>query len=57
MDNDTESVAGQMNRDLYLAPDLIGEGEDDPLVEHAEDNVDDDVERNEQRDEARKKRD
>jgi len=57
MDNDTESVAGQMNRDLYLAPDLIGEGEDDPLLEQAKENVEDDVERNEKRDKARKKRD
>jgi len=38
--DENESVADQMNRGLFLAPDLIGEDEDDPLLEQAEENVD-----------------
>ncbi len=41
MDND--SVAKQMNRGLFLAPDLDNDEDDDPLLEQARENVDDDV--------------
>jgi hypothetical protein len=41
---DNESVADQMNRALYLSPELIGEGEIDPLLVQAFDNVADDAE-------------
>lgn len=49
MNNDNESVADEMNRELYLAPDLIGEDEDDPLLEQAEENVDETVDEAEER--------
>jgi hypothetical protein len=41
---DNDSVAKQMNRGLYLAPDLDNDEDDDPLLEQARENVDDDVE-------------
>lgn len=41
MDND--SVAKQMNRGLFLAPDLDNDEDDDPLLEQARDNVDAEV--------------
>ncbi len=41
MDND--SVAKQMNRGLFLAPDLDNDEDDDPFLEQARENVDDDV--------------
>lgn len=41
MDND--SVAKQMNRGLFLAPDLDNDEDDDPLLEQARENVDDDA--------------
>ncbi|MBV8423629.1 MAG: hypothetical protein JO349_00445 [Candidatus Eremiobacteraeota bacterium] len=49
MNNENESVADQMNRGLFLAPDLIGEDEDDPLLEQAEANVEETVEEAEER--------
>ena len=54
MDKDSESVADAMNRGMFLAPDLIGEDEEDPLLEQAEENVQDDFERAEERDEKRR---
>lgn len=42
MDND--SVAKQINRGLYLAPDLDLDEDDDPLLEQARENVDAEVE-------------
>jgi hypothetical protein len=56
MDNDSESVADAMNRGMFLAPDLIGEGDEDPLLEQAEKNAEDDFVRAEERDEERKAR-
>ena len=45
MDNDHDSVAEQMNRDLFLAPELIDEDEDeDPLLEQARQNVEEEAE-------------
>jgi hypothetical protein len=41
---DNDSVAKQMNRGLFLAPDLDNDEDDDPLLEQARENVDDDVE-------------
>ena len=38
------SVADAMNSALYLAPELVGEAEVDPLLDQAFQNVDDDVE-------------
>lgn len=55
MDNDNESVADQMNRGLFLAPDLVGEGEDDPLLEEAEENVEETVEESEEREDQKRK--
>jgi hypothetical protein len=40
---DNDSVAKQMNRGLFLAPDLDNDEDDDPLLEQARENVDDDV--------------
>lgn len=42
---ENESVAGAMNRALFLAPDLIGEDESDPLLQQALKNVEDDAAR------------
>jgi len=41
MEND--SVADQMNRALFLAPDEIDEDEEDPLLAQAEENVEDEA--------------
>jgi len=40
---DNDSVAKQMNRGLFLAPDLDNDEDDDPLLEQARENVDDDA--------------
>jgi DNA-directed RNA polymerase subunit K/omega len=40
---DNDSVAKQMNRGLFLAPDLDEDEDDDPLLEQARENVADDV--------------
>ena len=56
MDND---VAKEMNRELFLAPELIDDEDEDPLLEQARENVADDVEEAEERrehDEQRKKK-
>jgi hypothetical protein len=37
--DDDESVADAMNRGMFLAPELIGEGREDPLLEQARRNV------------------
>ena len=55
MDKDSESVADAMNRGLFLAPDLIGEGEDDLLLEQAQENVEEDFDTAEAREQERKK--
>ena len=58
MDND--SVAKQMNRGLFLAPDLELDEDDDPLLEQARENVDDEVdeieEKRERKSENKKER-
>jgi len=41
---DNDSVAKQINRGLYLAPDLDLDEDDDPLLEQARENVDAEVE-------------
>ena len=56
MDND--SVAKQMNRGLFLAPDLDSDEDDDPLLEQARENVDaevDEIEENRERKTEQKK--
>jgi hypothetical protein len=37
--DDNETVADAMNRGMFLAPELIGEGREDPLLEQARRNV------------------
>jgi hypothetical protein len=54
MDND--SVAHQMNRGMFLAPDLEQDEEDDPLVEQAERNVEDAAEHAEEVEEEKRDR-
>jgi len=40
---DNDSVAKQINRGLFLAPDLDNDEDDDPLLEQARENVDEEV--------------
>jgi hypothetical protein len=40
---DNDSVAKQINRGLFLAPDLDNDEDDDPLLEQARDNVDEEA--------------
>jgi hypothetical protein len=56
---DNDSVAKQMNRGLFLAPDLDNDEDDDPLLEQARDNVDAEVDEIEEKreSEADKKKD
>jgi hypothetical protein len=56
---DNDSVAKQMNRGLYLAPDLELDEDDDPLLEQARDNVDAEVDEIEEKreEQADKKKD
>lgn len=58
-DRNSESVAHEMNRDLYLAPELDDEDEeaDDPLLEQARENVDDDADEIEEREDRERERD
>jgi hypothetical protein len=48
-----DSVADQMNSGLFLAPDLVGEYETDPLLAQAMQNVDDTVDEIEAREAAK----
>jgi len=55
---DNDSVAKQMNRGLFLAPDLDSDEDDDPLLEQARENVDaevDEIEENRERKTEQKK--
>jgi hypothetical protein len=58
MDKDSESVAHEMTRDLFLAPELLDEDDEaeDPLLEQARENVADDVDEIEARKEERGKK-
>lgn len=56
MENDRDSVADEMNRELFLAPELIDEDDDeDVLLEQARENVDDEVDEAEDRRSGRDK--
>jgi len=51
MENESDSVAKEMNRELFLAPELVEDEDDDedPLLDQARENVAEEVDEAEER--------
>lgn len=49
MNDDSDSVAKEMNRELFLAPELDEDEDEDPLLEQSRENVEEEVEEAEER--------